>query len=313
MVFLIDGKEIGTFTLPPNATDYNFNVPVFANSALTHAQHQFQLQNGQTSNDSPSLVLFDYLVYMHDGAVTSSFTLPATASSSVSRTGVGSQSSQTASNSHTSGMSTEHIVIIVLATVGGTIVLLLLALLCCWRRRRMQYVTPGNTKSKDMLPPPNMTSANTQAATSVSSPRFFRLKRPAPGHSFQVTPFTSPQSHSHSFAESSNYTSTSGVGLTSAQHSRRHAHAHPILWLSSNSPDGVTSPSEALPSSEVLPLQNHSLHRPPPTGMAVVDDTESEAVTSSYSGAPDTRERSRLSLKLSHHIYGKSPPPYTLS
>ena len=61
MTFWIDGEKVGQYDhMPNNTTDFEFRVPVYANSTLPYGEHTLQIVvNGTT----PSLVLFDYAIY----------------------------------------------------------------------------------------------------------------------------------------------------------------------------------------------------------------------------------------------------------
>lgn len=63
MTFFIDGDIAGTYSwTPTGATNYDYNVPVYANNSVQPGIHSFTLQNGHIGG-SRSLALLDYVIY----------------------------------------------------------------------------------------------------------------------------------------------------------------------------------------------------------------------------------------------------------
>ena len=63
MSFYIDQQLVGTFAQSaPGTSGYQYNVTVYANSALTYGTHTFTIQNGHV-NGPKSLVLLDRIIY----------------------------------------------------------------------------------------------------------------------------------------------------------------------------------------------------------------------------------------------------------
>ncbi|KAF8988779.1 hypothetical protein BDQ17DRAFT_1179908, partial [Cyathus striatus] len=65
MSFYIDGETVGNFERePPGMPGYEYNVPVYSNTALPPGQHVLVLENGNIGNGGDlSLTLLDYLIY----------------------------------------------------------------------------------------------------------------------------------------------------------------------------------------------------------------------------------------------------------
>ncbi|KAF9266983.1 hypothetical protein L218DRAFT_857456 [Marasmius fiardii PR-910] len=60
--FTLDGLSVGNgFSLQPNNTDYQYNVPVITLKDLPNEQHEFIME---TSTTTDSVVLFDYATYL---------------------------------------------------------------------------------------------------------------------------------------------------------------------------------------------------------------------------------------------------------
>lgn len=63
MSFYIDQQLVGTFVQSaPGTSGYQYNVTVYANSALTYGTHTLTIQNGHV-NGPKSLVLLDRIIY----------------------------------------------------------------------------------------------------------------------------------------------------------------------------------------------------------------------------------------------------------
>ncbi|KAF8995037.1 hypothetical protein BDQ17DRAFT_1251092 [Cyathus striatus] len=65
MSFYIDGETVGHFErVPPGVPGYEYNVPVYSNTALSPEQHVLVLENGHIGGGGgPSMTLLDYLIY----------------------------------------------------------------------------------------------------------------------------------------------------------------------------------------------------------------------------------------------------------
>jgi hypothetical protein len=56
-----DGHIVGSYVhIPDNATDIQYNVPVYVNTSLSDGPHTLSMA---TSGDVNSLILFDYAMY----------------------------------------------------------------------------------------------------------------------------------------------------------------------------------------------------------------------------------------------------------
>ncbi|KAF9266984.1 hypothetical protein L218DRAFT_956072 [Marasmius fiardii PR-910] len=122
--FTLDGSPVGNdFSLQPNSTDYQYNVPVITLEDLPNKEHEFTMEASSTTTDS--VVLFDYATYLFDG------TLPIIND-----------------NSSVSGSSKNNIGAIVGGVIAGIVFLLGMAAAVFLRRRRRKmqqekfFVTP---------------------------------------------------------------------------------------------------------------------------------------------------------------------------
>lgn len=63
MSFLLDGKDVGNFTVDANGTDtLAYNILVYANASLAMDQHNLTIVNGRTDGQR-YLMIFDYIRY----------------------------------------------------------------------------------------------------------------------------------------------------------------------------------------------------------------------------------------------------------
>lgn len=63
MSFLIDGEQVGSFTLAPNGdTTYQYGVLVYANTSLTPGTHIFTMVVGHFGGSS-AVALLDYFMF----------------------------------------------------------------------------------------------------------------------------------------------------------------------------------------------------------------------------------------------------------
>ena len=64
LTFAIDGAQVGTFVHEPtNSTLFDYNVPVYVNPELENLEHTLEIQ--AVGDSTPSLILFDYVVYTY--------------------------------------------------------------------------------------------------------------------------------------------------------------------------------------------------------------------------------------------------------
>lgn len=62
---MLDQVLVGTYTHNPStSTDYQYNVPVYANDSLVFAEHNMTIQP-VTNAGSNVLILFDYFIYSY--------------------------------------------------------------------------------------------------------------------------------------------------------------------------------------------------------------------------------------------------------
>ncbi|TFK88884.1 hypothetical protein K466DRAFT_487976 [Polyporus arcularius HHB13444] len=62
LTFAIDGALVGTFThTPSSSTEFDYNTPVHSSTDLKNQEHTLVIQT--VGDTSPSLILFDYVVY----------------------------------------------------------------------------------------------------------------------------------------------------------------------------------------------------------------------------------------------------------
>ncbi|KAH0839358.1 hypothetical protein J3R83DRAFT_42, partial [Lanmaoa asiatica] len=126
--FVLDGIAVGQYTHTPLATtDYQYNVPVYANGGMTSGEHAMTIQPANSQNNM--LMLFDYLIY-------SSASPSVQATSTLTSTSAMSTSPLLPTSSGTQGTSPkQNIGAIVGGTVGGVAALVLIAAsLSCYRR-----------------------------------------------------------------------------------------------------------------------------------------------------------------------------------
>jgi hypothetical protein len=63
--FSIDGEQVGIYRHEPAAGNtIHYNVPVYSNASLSHAQHQMVIRSvSSLINNEHSLLMFDYAIY----------------------------------------------------------------------------------------------------------------------------------------------------------------------------------------------------------------------------------------------------------
>ncbi|PIL31270.1 hypothetical protein GSI_05968 [Ganoderma sinense ZZ0214-1] len=131
ITFALDGSPVGHYRhIPRNTTLFDYNVPVYSNGTLQNTEHQLVIQ-AAGAMQSPSLILFDYVVYTFDDTPTATATTK-NAKQAASKTPVATTQSSPSTAA------------IVGAVVGGVVALLILVgifvFICIRRRRRRQSV-----------------------------------------------------------------------------------------------------------------------------------------------------------------------------
>ncbi|KAH0832372.1 hypothetical protein J3R83DRAFT_13401, partial [Lanmaoa asiatica] len=123
--FVLDGVVVSQYTHIPSSTisDYQYNVPVYVNEALTNGEHTMMIQPASLQNNM--LMLFDYLIYSTDMSSSASPSAQTTSTSPPLPTSSGTQGTFPRQNTG--------------ATVGGTVggvaaLVLMAASLLCYRR-----------------------------------------------------------------------------------------------------------------------------------------------------------------------------------
>ncbi|KAI5115992.1 hypothetical protein M0805_009064, partial [Coniferiporia weirii] len=171
--FSLDGEVVGSFVhSPTTSTDYEYNVTAYANDNLANAQHTLIMQ---TTGDTPTLILFDYVIYSTDDEVpvttlstTSSPSPPPSPTptptptptpapiTSLSSSPIDSTSTTTVSVTPTesdgaseNGKITKTIVGVLLG--GPVVVALAIGLLLCWYRRRRNNISLPQILSNDVV------------------------------------------------------------------------------------------------------------------------------------------------------------------
>ena len=82
ITFALDGSLVGHYQhIPSNTTLFDYNIPVYTNGTLGNGEHQLVIQAAGPMQ-SPSLILFDYVVYTFDDTPTTP-TLAATSTQNV--------------------------------------------------------------------------------------------------------------------------------------------------------------------------------------------------------------------------------------
>ncbi len=66
LTFVLDGSLVGLYQhTPTDTTLFDYNIPVYTNRSLQNEEHQLVIQ-ASGAMQSPSLILFDYVVYTFD-------------------------------------------------------------------------------------------------------------------------------------------------------------------------------------------------------------------------------------------------------
>ncbi|KAJ7225969.1 hypothetical protein GGX14DRAFT_642160 [Mycena pura] len=155
MTFYLDGVPVGSFAEPaPGIAGFDYNVPVFANPAISPGPHTLIIQNGH-QNGGTSLLILDSIVYTrNDDTALASDTAPTAA---------------TSSPRHVPGATLAVIIVLVFA------ILVLLAVLVvtyrCIRRRRVVYAHRAYKGSVHAFP---------TSLKPTPTPRFASGSGPAP-------------------------------------------------------------------------------------------------------------------------------------
>ena len=145
--FVLDDEHVGNYVHQPNESSVvEYNVPVYVNTSLSNGGHSLLIQFG---GSSPSLFLFDYVVYTAVEAISSASIALPTLSSPESLPGTSSATSLqgTAASPHASSSTVpptsprnHHTAELAGGIAGGTLAVTSIAiLLYAFQRRRLRH------------------------------------------------------------------------------------------------------------------------------------------------------------------------------
>lgn len=139
LTFRLDGQGVGKnfVHVPTTSTDFQYNVPVYANESIANGQHLLEIE--ATGDTNSSLVLFDYATYTFD----SDPVVSTTSSQSSQPTASSPPPSETRSSKHS------NIGAIVGGVVGGVLGLSLLVLGIFLYSRRRPFGVDGISRRRN--------------------------------------------------------------------------------------------------------------------------------------------------------------------
>ncbi|KAF5365955.1 hypothetical protein D9758_006727 [Tetrapyrgos nigripes] len=179
MTFYIDGQFVGALQKPaPGTSGYDYDVPVYVNTTLSHGFHTFVLQNGHPGNPN-SLVILDRIVYSYDNESSTT-----TSSDPVNTSSAGSSQNSSSTN----------IAVIVGPAVAIPLAAILLGFIYYMRRRRRQRSFIPETAEVSLVTPYMLSQSSSGNTTPSPSPSPGNSSRSKLAHNplAQASPLPTP-------------------------------------------------------------------------------------------------------------------------